>query len=436
MIALAVTLVVGAAPSAIADVVTTTSTTTTTLPHVGSATGKGPQILVGGKARTPFRLAVPAILGDKDVSNAVLETFSRDFGQTTVFALLDPKEFRANLGAEGLAIEPKPWQDIGAEGVIKGQAAFRAGLIHLELRLYVLAKGKDAVLTRVVDTAPAGLRSVLHDFGNEVVQSFTQRAGSFGTHLVFSATVGRDQKGIFRIDSDGDGLTRLPASTNIAMAPVFGPQGGIFYAGYTPETGYGLYRIGQPATLLRNVGLVFGVAFHGTRMAIVVAKSGQSDIYVGNADGSGLARVTNGGLNTHPAFGPSGQLAYTSNQGGNPQVYVDGRRVSARGTYNMAPTWCAAAEGAKVLFMGRDGAAWDVFSVDPSGAAESMKRLTQDQGSNTYPACSPDGRTVAFFSTRSGGALMTSDALGQNPRRIAGVVGESLRWESERAASP
>ena len=31
-----------------------------------------------------------------------------------------------------------------------------------------------------------------------------------------------------------------------------------------------------------------------------------------------------------------------------------------------------------------------------------MKRLTQDQGSNTYPACSPDGRMVAFFSTRGG----------------------------------
>jgi TolB protein len=132
-------------------------------------------------------------------------------------------------------------------------------------------------------------------------------------------------------------------------------------------------------------------------------------------------------LNTHPAFGPSGQLAYVSNQGGNPQIYVDGKRVSWRGTYNMAPAWCNDPEGTKILFMGRDGATWDIFSVDPGGSASSMKRLTQDQGSNTYPACSPDGRMVAFFSTRGG--LFTANGDGMNQNKIASVNGESLRWE-------
>jgi len=58
-----------------------------------------------------------------------------------------------------------------------------------------------------------------------------------------------------------------------------------------------------------------------------------------------------------------------------------------------------------------------------------MKRLTQDQGSNTYPACSPDGRVVAFFSTRGGGGLFTSNPNGMNQQKIASTTGESLRWE-------
>jgi TolB protein len=176
-----------------------------------------------------------------------------------------------------------------------------------------------------------------------------------------------------------------------------------------------------------TAGLVFGVAFGGGKMALVVSNGGQSDIFVGSPDGSGLQKVTSGGLNTHPAFGPSGQLAYVSNQGGNPQIYVDGKRVSWRGTYNMAPAWCNDPEGTKILFMGRDGATWDIFSVDPGGSAGSMKRLTQDQGSNTYPACSPDGRMVAWFSTRGG--LFTSNGDGMNQNKIASVTGESLRWE-------
>ena len=106
---------------------------------------------------------------------------------------------------------------------------------------------------------------------------------------------------------------------------------------------------------------------------------------------------------------PGGKLAYVSNASGNPQIYVDGNRVSSRGAYNMAPVWCNDKESPKILFMGRDGSSWDIFSVDPSGSPGSVKRLTQDQGSNTYPACSPDGRSVAFFSTRGG--LFTANAL-------------------------
>jgi TolB protein len=135
--------------------------------------------------------------------------------------------------------------------------------------------------------------------------------------------------------------------------------------------------------------------------------------------------VTSGGLNTHPAFGPGGQLAYVSNTGGGAQIYVDGKRAIFKGAYNMAPVWCNDPEGVKILFMGRDGAGWDIFSSDASGGG--IKRLTQDQGSNTYPACSPDGRMVAFFSTRGG--LYVSNPQGLNQQKIASVTGESLRWE-------
>jgi len=143
------------------------------------------------------------------------------------------------------------------------------------------------------------------------------------------------------------------------------------------------------------------VAFGAGKMSLVISQGGQSDIYVGNPDGSALSKVTQGGLNTHPAFGPGGELAYVSNAGGNPQIYVSGKRVSWVGTYNMAPTWCNDPEGTKLVYMGRAGATWDIFSVDPGGSQASMKRLTQDQGSNTYPACSPDGRRTSRRSRAS-----------------------------------
>lgn len=382
-------------------------------------------IVVSGGTRSLFKIAVTPIPGETSVSNTVVETSSRDFTLSSMFQVLDPKSFTANLTQEGLAIDPASWRNIGAEGVVKGNASMRGSNVHLELRLYVVSRGSDPVLKKEYDVPANGVRGAVHQFDNEVVKYFTGSPGSFGSRLVFSATTGRGQKGIFSIDSDGQGLSRLSAASNVALAPAVGP-GGIYYSAGLTDGSYQLFKVGNPAAVLKHAGLIFGVAFGGGKMALVISQGGQSDIWVGAPDGSNLSKVTSGGLNTHPAFGPGGQLAYVSNQGGNPQIYVDGKRVSFRGTYNMSPVWCNDPEGGtKILFMGRDGGTWDIFSSDPGGG--SVKRLTQDQGSNTYPACSPDGRMVAFFSTRGG--LYTSNMLGQNQQKIASVTGESLRWE-------
>jgi TolB protein len=389
-----------------------------------SNNGTVTSVVVSGGARALFKIAVAPPAGDAATAGTVVETSSRDFTLSSLFQVLDPKSFTANLGKEGLSIDPASWRTIGAEGVVKGNTSMRGSNVHLELRLYVVSRGAEAVLKKDYDVAPGAVRGAVHQFDNEVVKYFTGTPASFGSRLVFSATTGRGQKGIFGVDSDGQGLGRMQAVSNVALAPAIGP-GGVYYAGGLADGGYQLFKYPGNTQVMKQAGLVFGVAFRGPKMAVVVSQAGQSDIWTGGPDGSNLTKVTGGGLNTHPAFGPGGQLAYVSNAGGNPQVYVDGKRVSFRGTYNMAPVWCNDPEGVKILFMGRDGGTWDIFSIDPSGG--NMKRLTQDQGSNTYPACSPDGRTVAFFSTRGG--LYLSNTQGQNQQKIASVTGESLRWE-------
>jgi TolB protein len=396
------------------------------LPTVQQPTGgQVTTLTVQGGNRSLFKVALPKWTGDADIGKQGVDIASRDFVLSSMFQVLDSKSFTANLQAEGNTIDPASWRNVGAEGVIKGFAAVRGATIHVELRLFVVSRGTEAVLKREYDVPVGNVRTAVHQFVNEVIKWFTGTAGSFGTRLVFSATTGRGQKGIFSVENDGQALARLNAASNVALAPAVGPGGSVYYAGGQPDGTYALFKVGNPGAVLKQTGLVFGVAFSSSKMALVLSQNGQSDIWVGGADGSNLAKVTSGGLNTHPAFGPGGQLAYVSNAGGNPQIYVDGKRVSSRGTYNMAPAWCNDPEGTKVLFMGRDGATWDIFSVGADGS--NMKRLTQDQGSNTYPACSPDGRTVAFFSTRGG--LFTSNVAGQNQQKISTVQGESLRWE-------
>ena len=417
---------------------------TPALPSLVHAAGPV-QVRVGAVDRAPLTIAIPPFLGVEDASAAVLDVIGRDLALSNVFQVMDAKSFTGvDLRLEKLDVNARLWRASGADAVIKGEASIREEKIHLELRLYAFAPSTDAAspatlaLSRTLDVAPAALRDVLHTFDNDVARALTGLSASFGSRLAYSATVGVGEKGLFAIESDGQGLARLPAASSVAIAPSFGPQNALYYAGGLDDGGYGIFALGHPLAVMHGLGTTFGIAFGptiggATKVALVIGRDGASDIYVGDSDGAtgvrGLRKLTRGGLNLHPAFGPQGQLAYVSTRSGNAQIYLDGRRITRRGTFNMAPSWCNDPEGVRIVFMGRDGSPWDIFSVSPASPA-GIRRLTQGEGSNTYPACSPDGRTVAFFSTRPAQAgLYLMSSKGYNQKPIASVTGESLRWE-------
>ncbi|MFX7764015.1 DPP IV N-terminal domain-containing protein, partial [Acinetobacter baumannii] len=83
----------------------------------------------------------------------------------------------------------------------------------------------------------------------------------------------------------------------------------------------------------------------GSRLAVALTRDGLTQVYVINADGSGLRRLTNSaGIDTEPQFSPDGGSVYfTSDRSGGPQVYkvgLDGgspQRVTFNGSYNISP---------------------------------------------------------------------------------------------------
>lgn len=178
------------------------------------------------------------------------------------------------------------------------------------------------------------------------------------------------------------------------------------------------------------------------------------DIWVVNADGSGLRRLT-----THPAhdfdpaWSPDGtQLAFRSKRDGNNEVYVmnaDGsrqRNVSRDPADDWGPTWsprgtvlwnCARSstgslrpcisnsdgtrpgsipvdiffeypawspDGNRIAFMSMEPGArgndpeYNVYVMNADGTG--LKQLTDSPGQDGYPAWSPDGSRIAFSSTR------------------------------------
>ncbi|MBK6847140.1 MAG: PD40 domain-containing protein [Proteobacteria bacterium] len=88
------------------------------------------------------------------------------------------------------------------------------------------------------------------------------------------------------------------------------------------------------------------------------------------------------------------------------------RRLTFAGSYNQEPDWCPRRETPLVAFTGRDErGAYDIFTVNVMNGE--VARLTQGQAATRAPAWAPNGRLLAFSSSRGGLWLMTADGLNQ-----------------------
>jgi Tol biopolymer transport system component len=136
-------------------------------------------------------------------------------------------------------------------------------------------------------------------------------------------------------------------------------------------------------------------------------------VYVVNANGSQLRRLTNGAApDFDPAWSPDGkQIVFRSQRTGSSQIYVmkadgtDQRNISRTLEDNWGPAWSP--DGAWIAFnsaRGTGNSAMYAYVMRPDG---SMPRKLNDVW-DEYPAWSPDGKHIAFMSKMP-------DAFGTNP---------------------
>jgi TolB protein len=74
------------------------------------------------------------------------------------------------------------------------------------------------------------------------------------------------------------------------------------------------------------------------------------------------------------------------------------QRVTYKGDYNTAPAFSPDCK--KIAYESRSYGVINIFVINVDGT--SPRQLT-DQGANEWPTWSPDGRYIAFSSTRKGG---------------------------------
>ncbi len=393
--------------------------------------GRTVVIDVNAPGRALYKIAVPMVQGDQQAGAEISEVLRNDLTLSSLFEVLNPKSYLADLKKEGLTIKHDAWNSVGAQAVVKGLVTVTGSQIALELRLFELGKGDQASLSREYKGPIENARLYAHQFSNQILKTLTGVEGHFDSRIVFAQRSAPGKKDVYVADYDGNGVSRVSSGRGVSMLPAFGPSG-IWYSVLT-RAGMYITRQGKNEyPIIHSAGLNMGVTACNGRLYFSSTRDGNSEIYSANAEGGDVRRLTqHRAIDVSPSCGPGGQIAFVSGRHGSPQIWVMGpngenqRRVTYKGSYNQTPSWCPKADIPLIAFTG-DVGGFDIFTVNVQTGE--YKRLTQGQGANKDPAFSPDCRMIAFSSTRGGGGVYIMNPDGLNQQQVIRGAAETIRW--------
>lgn len=385
---------------------------------------------ISGEPGAPPRLGVPDFIArsaDAEtaaIAKTIAQVLFDDLSFEREFALI-PRDIYATIPAAG-SLEDVPfdrWREVGADGVIIGSVQKSGTSIHVEVNLFDVKRRRSA-FGKSYDGSAANPRLYAHTVSDELHQQQRGLRGVARTKLTFasdrdgeriSGTIeSRGIKEIYISDYDGENQRRVTVGRTLNITPTWSPDG--------RSIAYTSYRRGAPNIFISNIFQgTLEEATKGSSESWLPAwspdgrricfsstrdQSGNSELYVMDRDGSNVRRLTNDkGADVTPTWSPSGtQIAFVSDRSGTPQIYVIGadglglQRITSE-SYADRPTWSPAPYN-EIAFAARTGPGNDIKVIDL--ATRQVRQLTFGEGTNESPTWSPNGRHMAFTSTRSG----------------------------------
>ena len=165
-----------------------------------------------------------------------------------------------------------------------------------------------------------------------------------------------------------------------------------------------------------------------TQIVFAGEQTGNREIYICDSDGENLIQIThNKSANMTPALSPDvTQIVYTSYVLGNPDLYIlpvsggKPRRLFGGKGLNYCPDWSAANNRIAFASSNNPHQNTEIYTINPDGS--DLRQVTHEQWSiNVSPSWSPDGKYIAFVSSRYGDKpqVLVTPANGGTALRIS-----------------
>jgi TolB protein len=406
-------------------------------------------VTITGEGGQPPRIAVPDFIAvSKDAETVAMarlisQVLYDDLAFEHEFTFIPRDVYSTIPPASSLADIPfDRWRELNADGLVIGSVEKGGNGFQVAARMFNV-RTRQAVFGKEY-TGTANGRLYAHQIADELHQSQRGLRGVARTRLTFSSDrdgqrmTGIENRGVKEIYiSDYDGENQRPVTTGrtLNITPAWSPDArSIAYTSYRRGPGNIFISNIFQGTLeeaTKNAGENWLPAWSpdGSKICFSSTRGGTSaQVYVMNRDGSNVRRLTNDKwINTTPTWSPSGnQIAFVSDRTGSPQIYIinaDGlgqpTRVTTSETYADRPTWSPPPFNA-IAYTAKTGPGNDIKVIDM--VTQKVTQLTFGEGTNESPSWAPNGRHLAFMSTRSGKSqIFTISRTGQDLKQITKV---------------
>ena len=403
------------------------------------------ELTISGDPGTPPRFAVPDFVAqspeDEELGKILARVLWNDLAFEREFYMIPRDTYSTVPPARSVEQIPfNDWNQLGADGVIFGLLERTEDTLRVEVRLFNV-RSRRSVFSKEYGGSKTNVRLYAHTIADEIHQQQRALRGVARTKITFSSDRDREKvsgtienrnvKEVYISDYDGSNQRRITVNRKLNITPAWSPDvRSIAYTSYSkgfPDIAIARIYEGLQDNPTGSIGNNFLPAWSpdGSRIAFTSSRDGNSEIYTVNIDGSNLHRLTrHPAVDVSPAWSPTGtQIAFTSNRIGSPQIYImssDGlgapRRITTNESYADRPTWSPAPFN-EIAFAARTGLGYDIKIYDLATGV--TRQITFSQGSNESPSYSPNGRHLAFMSTRRGPShIFTIGRDGQGLRRV------------------
>ena len=309
----------------------------------------------------PVPIAVTGLVGgtgpERQLGADIAAVVSGDLDSSGLFRPLDPRSFLQKPDQIGVVPRFGDWRQINAQALVTGKLSVSGdGFVDAEFRLWDVFSEQYLIGFRL--RAPRDKwRRVAHLIADAAYQRITGEEGYFDTRIVYVAETGPTEARIKRLaimDQDGANHRFLTDGRHLVLTPRFSPT--------LQEITYLSYLDGHPRVYIRNIdtgqqeilgkfrgNMTIAPRFSpdGNKVVMSVTLDGNTEIHeLDLRTGVQLQLTRHPAIDTAPSYSADGKrVTFESDRSGTQQVYVmnaDGsgvKRISfGKGRY-ATPVW-------------------------------------------------------------------------------------------------